>query len=138
VPIVEEQSCAAPQVPTVNKQTVVVPQVLNVRKPLTRQDSIFTNQKKTVDQLPDKYVDASLPYSEMCDCGKVDVDNICTHCIALLFKSDVSDNSLQLCCHEDKSCLPHSDIPQSLKDLMESNNQECKDYLLYLYYYFCS
>lgn len=119
------------QVPTADDPAIVVPQVPSVEITQPQDPMVLViEQRRIVEHLPRTYFAARLANSEISDSSIGNMDKVCRYCVALLFKSEIKDHSSRICCHNGKISLPPIDVPPFLQNLIESNNQQSKDYLL--------
>lgn len=87
-------------------------------------------QRRTAETLPTTYCEARFDHndiSEGCDIGGTNF--ICHFCGAMLFQSEVSDNSSKICCHKGKISLQEIQVPPILKELIQNNNEDTHNYL---------
>lgn len=119
------------QVPTADDPAIVVPQVPSVEITQPQDPMVLViEQRRIVEHLPRTYFAARLANSEISASSVGNMDTVCRYCAALLYKSEVKDDSSRICCHNGKISLPPIDVPPFLQNLTERNNQQSKDYLL--------
>lgn len=87
-------------------------------------------QKRITEKLSSTYCEARFHNDDFTEGSNIgNMDFICKFCDAMLFQSEVVDNSSQICCHKGKIKLEKIQIPPILQKILEKNDEDTRNYL---------